>query len=520
MSSKSMDVDEILTQIGGYGYFQKRQTLILGLVIFVLTFQPLIMVFIGAEVPWRCTSNSTCRHNGTIEPTNSHYEDRCKLNRTDWQYVDKFTSITSEWDLICGREVYASLSQSILFIGWIPGAFLIGRLSDRFGRTKVLFPAAAVVAVSALASSFTHVLWLFLLLRATIGFFQGGTFVILYVLSTEFVGPEHRSLAGTLNWVFFCVSLMVLDGLAYGIRNWRHLSIATSAPALPLILLWWWVPESSRWNLLHNKEKEARKTFAMIAKLNNKSLEIDHLADNNIEEKNDEEPGGIIDLFRPKQQLMKTVILWVAWFTNSMVYYGVTLSSGALGGSLYLNFFLTSLVELPANFFAIWFMDQYKCKLFGLFGRKRALVLGLVLASIFCVVVSVVPQTEGNIGFQAIKILAAVLGKFSISISFCTIYVASVEVLPTIIRNVGLGSMAAFDQFGASIAPFVVLLNKTHPVLPFVLMALTAFVAGFLSWLVLPETLGQHTLETLADRNSEDKQAGLAQETETMDYQF
>lgn len=51
-------------------------------------------------------------------------------------------------------------------------------------------------------------------------------------------------------------------------------------------------------------------------------------------------------------------------------------------------------------------------------------------------------------------------------------------------------------------------------------MALAAFVAGFLSWLILPETLGQHTLETLADRNSEDKQAGLDQETETMDYQF
>lgn len=91
-----MDVDKILTQIGGYGYFQKRLTLILGTVIFILTFQPLIMVFIGAEVPWKCKPNSTCTVNGTIESTNSHYQDRCKLNRTDWQYVDELTSITSE----------------------------------------------------------------------------------------------------------------------------------------------------------------------------------------------------------------------------------------------------------------------------------------------------------------------------------------------------------------------------------------------------------------------------------------
>jgi len=77
------------------------------------------------------------------------------------------------------------------------------------------------------------------LLRTVIGFFQGGVYVVLYVLSTEFVGPEHRSLAGTLNWIFFCMSLMVLDGLAYAIKNWRYLSIAASAPAIPLVLLWW-----------------------------------------------------------------------------------------------------------------------------------------------------------------------------------------------------------------------------------------------------------------------------------------
>lgn len=92
-----MDVDKILTQIGGFGYFQKRQTFILGTVIFILTFQPLILVFIGAEPPWQCSQNSsTCMLNGTIDSTNKRYEDRCKLNRTDWQYVDNFTSIVSE----------------------------------------------------------------------------------------------------------------------------------------------------------------------------------------------------------------------------------------------------------------------------------------------------------------------------------------------------------------------------------------------------------------------------------------
>jgi len=40
-----------------------------------------------------------------------------------------------------------------------------------------------------------------------------------------------------------------------------------------------------------------------------------------------------------------------------MVYYGVLLSVGVLGGSLYLNFFLTSAIDIPSNFFVIWFMS-------------------------------------------------------------------------------------------------------------------------------------------------------------------
>ena len=40
-------------------------------------------------------------------------------------------------------------------------------------------------------------------------------------------------------------------------------------------------------------------------------------------------------------------------FSNGMVYYGVSLSAGAFGGSIYLNFILTSLVEIPANILVI-----------------------------------------------------------------------------------------------------------------------------------------------------------------------
>jgi len=337
-----------------------------------------------------------------------------------------------------------------------------------------------------------------LTLRGITGFFQGGVYINLYVLTTEFVGPKHRSFAGTMVWIFYTSSLMLLSGLAYGIRDWRTLSIVISAPAFPLVIFWWWVPESCRWLIVHNKATEAEEVFSSIAALNKTQLPSEKLMLESNEEAVNE--GGILDLVRTRAQLVKMVILWFTWFTNSMVYYGVLLSVGVLGGSLYLNFFLTSIIDIPSNFFVIWLMGwERRILLNRFYGRKRALILCMALAAVFCVIVSVIhPSSNSDKGAIAIRIIFAVLGKFCINASFSTIYVFSTELLPTVIRNVGMGSMAAFDQTGASVAPFVVLLGKTHPVIPFAVMSGFAFVAGCLC-AVLPETLGRPTLETLED---------------------
>ena len=42
--------------------------------------------------------------------------------------------------------------------------------------------------------------------------------------------------------------------------------------------------------------------------------------------------SSFFDLFRHKLLLRKTLILYLNWFTNSLVYYGMTLNAGSLGG--------------------------------------------------------------------------------------------------------------------------------------------------------------------------------------------
>lgn len=69
----------------------------------------------------------------------------------------------------------------------------------------------------------------------------GGSSVIIFVLVSEFVGVRSRSTMGTSLWYSFPLSLTALAGIAYLIRDWRTLCIVTGAPAIPLLIGYWYV---------------------------------------------------------------------------------------------------------------------------------------------------------------------------------------------------------------------------------------------------------------------------------------
>lgn len=71
----------------------------------------------------------------------------------------------------------------------------------------------------------------------------GGGGVGIFVIVLEFVGVRRRSVMGTSLWFSFPISLMGLAGIAYLIKDWRTLCIVTAAPAIPLLLGYWYVSQ-------------------------------------------------------------------------------------------------------------------------------------------------------------------------------------------------------------------------------------------------------------------------------------
>ena len=64
--------------------------------------------------------------------------------------------------------------------------------------------------------------------------------------------------------------------------------------------------------------------------------------------------SSFFDLFRHRLLLRKTLILYLNWFTTSLVYYGLTLNAGSLGGDdPFATYMINGAMEVPAYAAAI-----------------------------------------------------------------------------------------------------------------------------------------------------------------------
>ena len=151
---------------------------------------------------------------------------------------------------------------------WIPavagGIFglLGGYLTDRFGRRRVLVWSILVYAFSAFAAGFSTNIWMFIVFRCTTFIGVCVEFVAAVAWLAELF-PDHKqrervlgytqafsSVGGLLvtaaNWL--CVTYaMSLPEIYGGHEAWRYTLMSGVIPALPLIIIRPFLPESPAW---------------------------------------------------------------------------------------------------------------------------------------------------------------------------------------------------------------------------------------------------------------------------------
>ena len=174
------------------------------------------------------------------------------------------------------------------------------------------------------------------------------------------------------------------------------------------------------------------------------------------------------------------------------------------GGNFYVTFALAGVVELPSQLCA--------AVLLRYIGRSKLFPLFMALTAVSCF--AVISSDR-----EIIKVLFALMTKFSINSAFNILGVQGAELFPTILRHTGTGSTAVVSRIGSISAPFMKNLVNLNFKLQFLINLIILFICkaensgltyvmviygsltavGSLLGLLLPETKDKDIPDTIEE---------------------
>ncbi|XP_019959274.1 solute carrier family 22 member 2-like [Paralichthys olivaceus] len=408
-----------------------------------------------------------------------------------WEYdYEGRQSFVTEFDLVCSDSWLVDMYQATLNIGFLIGSIAIGYLADRFGRKMSFLMSNLFNGITGILVAVAPNYVSLLVFRTLYGFGVKGGWVVGYVLITEIVGVEHRRTVGVLYQMFFSVGILLLPLLAYFITDWRWLQVVITVPYILFLSYYWFLPESPRWLLSQNQKSKAVKITEDMAKENKRTLSknIENLADDNA----DSSTASFMDLIRTPKMRKHTFILSFNWFTSAVVYQGLIMRLGILGGNVYIDFLISGLLEFPAAFLILFTIERI--------GRRLPFATANIVAGASCFITALIPDS-----MFWVKTAVACIGRLGITMAFEMVVFVNTELYPTFVRNLGVSVCSTLCDVGGIVAPFLLYrLAVIWLELPLIIFGSLAFVAGGLV-LLLPETRGVPLPDTIDDIEFPDK---------------
>ncbi|XP_067674877.1 organic cation transporter protein-like [Haliotis asinina] len=518
-----MKFDGIFEYLGDFGTYQKRIYFLLCIPAVFTALQMMVAVFtlnipnhrcalpgvsndtyavqgpdhellLNATIPWKTEKGVSVRDSCLIYKDDaSGGQNRTTQECSAWVYdnsVFKNTVIT-ELNMVCNDKGLRSLANSILMAGLLCGSLVLGVISDIIGRKPTLMVAILLHIGTGVGTAFAPNYVAFVILRFFNGASNIGLFIPSFVIVMELVGPAKRTLGGMVIQTFWAVGLFIVGGLAYFIRDWHHLQLAISVPAVILLGLYWLVPESPRWLLSRGREQEAEAILRKAADVNGVTLPQKLFDKDTLD---DGPKAKITEMFTSPVLLVRTLIIFFNWFVVSMVFYGLGLNVGNLGGDIHLNFAIANIVEAASYVMCLFLLARL--------GRKFLHCGSMLVGGIACIA-TIFPVLYGGQELEWVTITLSMIGKFGASAAFAIIYIFAAELFPTVVRNSGMGGSSFSARIGGILSPYIADLGTIvggdfGNALPLLVFGAVTVAAGILA-LWLPETLNRKLPETIED---------------------
>ncbi|WVF70918.1 hypothetical protein IAT40_005713 [Kwoniella sp. CBS 6097] len=408
---------------------------------------------------------------------------------------------------------YIGFIVSSMLLGAFVGSIPASLIADRFSRRVAITAAGGVFIVGGILQTACQNKETMMAGRFFAGIGIGMLGLLAPLYQSEIAHPSARGMLTATFQFFLGIGAIVAGWIAYGLAQthkeaaiaWRLPLALQMAPALPLLLLSFTLPESPRWLMIKGREAEALRA---LARLHARGNENDALVQGEftlMKEKVEEEAlqsQSWSSLFVDKTNARKVLYGIILQFSVQMTgvsaiqYYAASVykSVGFSSNTALLINSINNINALFGELLCILFVDKI--------GRRFPLIWGNVLAgSCFAVATALARQFYVGTGSKGMGIgFVAVLYVYNLAFSACIgplSWIYPVEMFNTAVR----AKATALTTMAAWIANFMI--GQVSPKAfddihwkYYLVFTICGFTNALTFWALFPETKGR-TLEEM-----------------------
>jgi len=384
---------------------------------------------------------------------------------------------------------------SSLLFGCVVGSFIAGKLTDRYGRRRLLILVAFLFALTSIGTSAAGSFTSFVVARFLGGLAVGAVSLLSPMYVSEVSPPSIRGRLGAMYQMSIVIGILTSYGINYLLRNtgsanWRWMFLTGVLPSIVFLVFVLMAPESPRFLALAGKNDAAFDVLERIAGTATARTQLDEiLASLHAGERNWRA------LLRPgvRRALIVSAFLAVLIHVsgiNTIVDYAPAIfqSAGWKIDTALASTFLVGITELLFTIASLWMIDRY--------GRKP-LYIGGSFGMAIALVLLVITVLTGH--FQGYLVLVLILGYLAF---FCAcigpvFWTLVPEIFPNDVRGMAM-TFPVLIQWVANALVVLLFPYAFHVIgksFTFGFLAVMCLCQGIFTWFSVPETKGKHLEE-------------------------